>query len=159
MIMNATISPSAYHTRDLRKGRFSEPDRTYLITTVVHNRRPLFAEWPIGRLLVDELHAAENFGLVQSLAWVVMPDHLHWLVTLRSGNLPALVQRIKGRSAISINRSLGSQGKIWQKGFHDHALRKDEDLQMVARYIVANPLRADLVERIGDYPLWDAIWL
>jgi hypothetical protein len=38
-------------------------------------------------------------------------------------------------------------------------LRKDEDLQTVARYIVANPLRAGLVEKIGDYPLWDAIWL
>ncbi len=157
--MRDTISPSAHHTRDLRKGRFSEPGRTYLITTVVQNRRPIFAEWTIGRLLVDELRATENFGLVQSLAWVVMPDHLHWLVTLQCGDLPALMRRIKGHSAISINRSLGSQGKIWQKGFHDHALRKDEDLQTVARYIVANPLRAGLVERIGDYPLWDAIWL
>jgi REP element-mobilizing transposase RayT len=157
--MNNSTSNSNQHTRDLRKGRFSEPGRTYLITTVVHNRRPLFADWAIGRLLVDELRATENFGLVQSLAWVVMPDHLHWLITLQSGNLPALVQRIKGRSAIAINRSLGSQGKIWQKGFHDHALRKDEDVQTVARYIVANPLRAELVERIGDYPLWDAIWL
>jgi REP element-mobilizing transposase RayT len=84
---------------------------------------------------------------------------MHWLVTLQSGDLPALVQRIKGRSAIAINRSLGSQGQIWQKGFHDHALRKDEDLQKVARYIVANPLRAGVVEKLGDYPLWDAIWL
>jgi putative transposase len=157
--MRDSISPPAHHTRDLRKGRFSEPGRPYLITTVVHNRCPLFAEWPIGRLLVDELRATENSGVVQSLAWVVMPDHLHWLVTLQSGNLPALVQRVKSRSAISINHSLRSQGKIWQKGFHDHALRKDEDLQAIARYIVANPLRAGLVEKIGDYPLWDAIWL
>jgi hypothetical protein len=28
-----------------------------------------------------------------------------------------------------------------------------------ARYIVANPLRAGLTRRLGDYPLWDAIWL
>jgi hypothetical protein len=33
------------------------------------------------------------------------------------------------------------------------------DLQSVARYIVANPLRAGLVKHLGDYPLWDAIWL
>lgn len=157
--MNDTISHADQHTRDLRKGRFSELGRTYLITTVVHNRCPIFAEWQIGRLLVAELRATEKFGLVQSLAWVVMPDHLHWLVTLQSGNLPALMQRIKGHSAISINRALCSQGQLWQKGFHDHALRKDEDLQTVARYIVANPLRAGLVEKIGDYPLWDAIWL
>ncbi|MGH8412134.1 MAG: REP-associated tyrosine transposase, partial [Pseudomonas sp.] len=38
-------------------------------------------------------------------------------------------------------------------------IRRDEDLPAVARYIVANPLRAGLVEKIGDYPLWDAVWL
>lgn len=69
------------------------------------------------------------------------------------------MQRIKGRSAISINRVLGSQGQLWQKGFHDRAIRKEEDLQAIARYVVANPLRAGLVDKIGDYPLWDAIWL
>ena len=42
---------------------------------------------------------------------------------------------------------------------HDRALRRDEDLLAVARYIVANPLRAGLVRRVGDYPLWDAVWL
>jgi len=49
--------------------------------------------------------------------------------------------------------------RIWQDGFHDHALRQEEDLAEVARYIVANPLRAGLVERVGDYSHWDAVWL
>jgi hypothetical protein len=38
-------------------------------------------------------------------------------------------------------------------------VRQDEDLHKMARYIVANPLRANLVERIGNYALWDAVWL
>ena len=46
-----------------------------------------------------------------------------------------------------------------QDGYHDHALRQEEDLRAVARYIIANPVRAGLVERIGDYPHWDAAWL
>jgi REP element-mobilizing transposase RayT len=69
------------------------------------------------------------------------------------------MQRIKGHSAISINRVFANQGQLWQKGFHDRAIRKEEDLQAIARYVVANPLRAGLVDKIGDYPLWDAIWL
>ena len=69
------------------------------------------------------------------------------------------MQRTKGHSAISINRILGNQGQLWQKGFHDRAIRKEEDMQEIARYVVANPLRAGLVEKIGDYPLWDVIWL
>jgi hypothetical protein len=48
---------------------------------------------------------------------------------------------------------------MWQKGFHDRAIRREEDLRAVARYIIANPLRAGLVRRVHDYPLWDAIWL
>jgi hypothetical protein len=42
--------------------------------------------------------------------------------------------------------------------FHDHALRGDEDLQSVTRYLVGNPLRAGLVENIGEYPFWNAEW-
>ena len=157
--MNVPPSPLNPHTRDLRKGRFSESGQAYLLTAVTHKRRPIFSDWPIGRLLVEELRAAEKAGYVQSQAWVVMPDHLHWLVTLQTGNISKLMQRIKGHSAISINRLLGSQGQLWQKGFHDRAIRKEEDLQAIARYVIANPLRAGLVNKIGDYPLWDAIWV
>ena len=48
---------------------------------------------------------------------------------------------------------------VWQKGYFDRALRYEEDLKAAARYIIANPLRAGLVAQVGDYPLWDAIWL
>ena len=157
--MNIPTSPVNPHTSDLRKGRFSEPGHAYLLTAVTHKRRPIFADWPIGRLLVEELRAAEKSGYAHSEAWVVMPDHLHWLVTLQTGNISRLMQRIKGQSAISINRVLGIHGQLWQKGFHDRAIRTEEDLQAIARYVVANPLRAGLVDKIGDYPLWDAIWV
>jgi len=88
-----------------------------------------------------------------------MPDHLHWLVELSDVDLSRLVLRVKSCSAIALNRALGQCGRLWQKGFHDHALRKDEDLRAVARYVVANPLRAGLVDSVGDYPHWDAPWL
>ena len=51
------------------------------------------------------------------------------------------------------------EGAVWQPGFHDRALRKNEDLVTASRYIVANPVRAGLVEHIADYPHWDAVWL
>ena len=48
---------------------------------------------------------------------------------------------------------------LWQTGYYDHAIRKDEDIQAIARYIVANPIRAGLVTKVGDYSHWDAVWL
>ncbi|MCP5141194.1 MAG: transposase [Gammaproteobacteria bacterium] len=140
--------------RALRRGRVSLPNQAYLVTTVTAGRLPVFADLYAGRRVVREMRRLHMAGTVESLAFVVMHDHLHWLFTLPDGaRLSRVVQLLKGRSA----RNLGAA--IWQRGYHDHAIRKDEDLQATARYIVANPLRAGLVERIGDYALWDTIWL
>ncbi|MEY3808223.1 MAG: hypothetical protein RI893_1199 [Pseudomonadota bacterium] len=97
---------------------------------------------------------------LESLAWVIMPDHLHWLFQLQeSQSLSQITQLLKGRSAYKINHYLQRQGSIWDRAFHDHGLRKDEDIKNIARYIVANPLRAKLVKTLNDYPMWDAAWL
>ncbi|MGV8888864.1 MAG: REP-associated tyrosine transposase [Pseudomonas sp.] len=147
------------HAHRLRTGRYSETGQIYLLTAVVLNRQPLFRDFKSGRLVVDALRTAEREGFATSLAWVVMPDHFHWLIELQNTQLPKLMARTKSRIAVTLNRSIGRQGPVWQHGYHDRALCKEEDLEAVARYIVANPLRAGLVERVGDYPLWDAIWL
>ncbi len=147
------------HSSSLRAGRFSETQRIYLLTTTTENRETLFSDFTLGRLVVAELQAAQQDGLAESLAWVLMPDHLHLLVALHKGSLSELMRRIKGRSAKRINALADRQGKLWQDGFHDRALRREEDILPAARYIVANRLRAGLVSRVGDYPLWDSVWL
>lgn len=104
-----------------------------------------------ARILINVMHRQPD---ARTLAYVVMPDHPHWLLQLvGDADLSRTVQSIKSISAHEIGRP------IWQSSFYDHALRKDEDMQSLARYIIANPLRAGLVNRIGDYPHWDAIWL
>ena len=145
---------------DLLKGRVSLPGQAYHITTNIEGRQPLFQDFENGRLLVNEMRQLNDAKLLNSFAWVIMPDHLHWLFQLNEPlNLSELVKKLKARSSLIINARIGRQGSIWQRGFHDHAIRDDEDLRNVARYIIANPLRAELVKHIGDYPLWDAIWL
>jgi len=57
-----------------------------------------------------------------------------------------------------LNLQRQANGEVWQEGFHDHALRREEDLQATARYIIGNPVRAGLVPSVRDYPHWDAIW-
>ena len=143
----------------LRQGRFSEVGQIYVLTTNTYGREAHFADWRVGRLVVRELIRTEQEGWLQSLAWVVMPDHFHWLVQLRRGTLATVVRRTKSRSAQAVNRATGRTGALWQQGFHDRAIRRDEDLLAVARYIVLNPVRAGLVSRVGDYPLWDAVWV
>ncbi|MCW8907084.1 MAG: transposase [Sedimenticola sp.] len=136
----------------MRKGRFSESGRIYLVTTVTKLRRPVFRELRAARSVVNALRAEERRGCAATLAYVLMPDHLHWLLELQGrALLSQVVGRVKSVTAHRYGRVL------WQSGFHDHALRREEDLIAVARYIVANPLRERLVAHIGDYPHWHAV--
>ena len=142
------------HGRDLRNGRFSESGRIYHITTVTMNRERVFSDLYSARQLVRVLRETQDRGLATTLAYVVMPDHLHWLMQLGEKRT---LSRVIGTVKSLMAHRLG--GQIWQPSFHDHALRREEDLRVLARYIAANPVRAGLVENVADYSHWDAVWL
>ncbi|WP_032829821.1 REP-associated tyrosine transposase [Pseudomonas sp. GM74] len=149
-------SPASHR---LRTGRYAEPNRIYLLTTNTLDREPIFADFALGRLVVHQFRRAQDVGLAKTLAWVVMPDHFHWLVELENCSLRKLMRQTKSLITREVNLSSSRSGPLWQQGYHDRALRREEDLVTLARYVVANPLRAGLVEKLGDYPLWDAIWV
>ena len=143
----------------LRRGRYSRPQQIYCITTITQDRRPLFTDFTVARLLVHELRRLHDDGDLMSLAWVIMPDHLHWMIQLNDSlPLSRIVKAVKARSAHAINRHLNQRGKVWQKAYYDRAVRAAEDIRQACRYIVANPLRAGLVGDIGCYSHWDCMW-
>ncbi|OOC09456.1 REP-associated tyrosine transposase [Thioalkalivibrio halophilus] len=142
------------HAEALRRGRYSEPGRIYLVTTVTRDRTPVFQDLWAARALIGTLRYADRENHAETLAFVVMPDHLHWLMSL--GEVESLSTVVRSIKAVT-SRRLGHA--VWQPGFHDRALRREEELLPIARYIAANPLRAGLVRKLGDYPHWDAVWL
>jgi len=148
-----------YQTRNTRKGRHSDPGQIYLLTAITKDREPFFFDWRVGALIAKQFQQADRDLAVDSLAWVVMPDHFHWLIGLKDTPLSEVVARAKSKGNHLVNKELARSGSIWQRGFHDRAIRREEDLKAVARYIVLNPVRAGLVKRVGDYPLWNAVWI
>lgn len=139
---------------DLRKGRFSARNQEYLVTTVCRSRRPLFRNPDNCYKLADELRHQQQSGNLEWLAWIIMPDHFHGLLRLTDRrSLSDVMREIKGRSA----RAIGD--RIWQPGFHDHALRFEEDRRTAAQYILANPVRSRIVESLRDYPFWYCRWM
>jgi REP element-mobilizing transposase RayT len=138
----------------LRTGRHSQSGQVYLVTLVTKDRQAIFSDFSAARCVVRTLLEEERMDRAITWSYVLMPDHLHWLMKLgETVNLSQCVQGIKSM----VSRQLGKA--VWQTGFHDRAMRKEDDLPNVARYIVANPLRAGLVRKLGEYPHWDAIWL
>jgi REP element-mobilizing transposase RayT len=143
----------------LRKGRWSQTNGVYLLTTVTEQRIPWFQVFEFGRVVCRGLHNSPCLGDAEALCWVVMPDHVHLLLQLREVPLHRVMNRFKSTTAIRLNRTIGRAGRFWQPGYHDRALRREDDLRATARYVVANPLRAGLVRKLADYPFWDAVWL
>jgi len=144
----------------LRRGRWSLSHHAYFVTANTAGRVRLFVDFETARLVIAEMRRIHEHRQVDSLAWVLMPDHVHWLFVLREdAGLATVMKNFKARSAVAVNRRTGRFGEVWQRGYYDHAIRGDEEMQNVARYIVANPLRANLVDRLGSYPHWDAVWL
>ncbi len=141
----------------LRKGRVSLQNQIYLVTFVTEGRKHRFTDLQCARLIIRSLNDSR---CAKTLAFVVMPDHVHWLIQLLDEiSLSKVVQITKSVATRRLNRHLNRRGRIWQDGFHDHALRKEEVIKDAARYIIANPLRAGLVTSVRDYPHWDAIWV
>ena len=148
-------------SRALRHGRFSISGQVYHVTSRAHGDTRPFADFRVACVICSSFGETAKRSGVRILAWVLMPDHAHWLIELgENANLSKSVAALKRRSASAANAVAGiKRASIWQDGFHDRALRRDEDLLTVTRYIVANPLRAGLVSRLGDYPFWDSVWL
>jgi putative transposase len=142
------------HGKNLRKGRVSLPNHACLVTVVTSSRKPVFTTFTAARVAVQCFHGSDVARHAQTLAFVVMPDHVHWLLQLdQNGSLSEAVRAYKAKVSLIL------QQPVWQRGFHDRALRDEDDVREIARYIIANPLRLGLAKRVGEYPHWDAIWL
>ena len=144
----------------LRLGRVSIPGQAYHIITASHGRAPVFADIRAARAVIGVMRRMHRDGWLHSHAWALMPDHLHWLFTLgERASLSATMNRFKSGSGRQVRAERPDLARVWQDGFFDHGVRRDEDLRAIARYIIANPLRAGLCVNVGDYPWWNAEWL
>ena len=144
---------------ELRRGRRSIEGQVYLLTAATHRRRPIFSDFPAACVVAREIMRSEREGHWILLAWVIMPDHVHLLVELRRSSIASATNELKGRSSRSIGRLGNVTGPIWQPGFHDRALRRDESVEDAARYVCVNPLRAGMVSSLRDYAFWNAHWI
>ena len=138
----------------LRKGRASIKNQHYLLTTTVLDRKPVFNREDAAAVVLNSLHWLEKQEKIILDAAVVMPDHVHFVAGLINGSLATIMRSLKSHTAKQINILLERDGPFWQPQYHDHAIRKDEDLNEVVLYILHNPVRAGLVKDFRDYPFW-----
>ena len=88
------------------------------------------------------------------IAYCIMPNHVHVILDKESfpqSSLTSLFGSIKGYSAYNINKELGSGGKFWSSEIYDHLIRNDKDLINQIKYLINNPVKANLVEEWEEW--------
>jgi putative transposase len=142
---------------DRKRLRLAEFDYSapgyYFVTLCVWRRRCILGDVnedrvilnDLGQLVSDALQLApqSHAGIVID-AFVVMPNHLHALLQL-AGAETSLSSAIGAFKSLSTNAArvagMIADAKLWQRGFHDHVVRNDADLDRLREYIANNPLK------------------
>jgi REP element-mobilizing transposase RayT len=122
----------------------------YFVTVCTHNRRCLLGEGddgkvclsPIGLIVRAQIGSLPARLAVEVDAFVIMPNHVHAVVALK--------QRARQASPLRLGIAIGSLksgsarelgAPLWQRGFYDHIIRDEADLERVRGYIATNPIQ------------------
>ena len=131
-------------------------DGVYFVTICTDQKRKYLSDVsrggvlprPFGKIVENELLALpERYGVVID-KYIVMPNHVHILLTIqRAGQSPApthdlssMIGAFKSRTTKTVNRMMNTPGrKLWQRSYFDHVVRNEEDYLRIWQYIDTNP--------------------
>jgi len=144
-------SPGIRRRLRLHASAYEFPGPPFSITVCARARRRVFATPLLADVCFTAAHRLADLTSVHLHALCVMPDHAHVLIEASpTCDVTSFVARWK--SWVSHRAIELGVERIWQPSFFDRALRRDEDLEKVAVYIVHNPVRAGLVVTVDAYP-------
>jgi putative transposase len=126
----------------------------YFLTFCTHERAPHFTTRVHVDLVLEQFQRTCTEEEFAGIAYCFMPDHLHLLVAGErdDANLKRLIKNAKQYSGYHFQRTTGL--RLWQRYGFEHVLRDEEDTMKVAYYIIANPVRAGLVDTPSEYRYW-----
>jgi putative transposase len=135
----------------------TSPGSTYFVTTKSCQNMPAFQVREVADIAIDKLLEYRGRGNYLLHEFVVMPNHLHLILTpMNSISLEKAIQLIKGGASYEIHRVRAKKMPIWQSGFHESRIRDAIDYRSKSDYIRFNPVVAKLVEQPQDWSFGSA---
>ncbi len=126
---------------------------TYFVTAGTYNKANLLQSERMADLFCRKLFAYRDAGKLKVHAFVVMPNHLHLLITVPEGTtLERTMQYVKGGFSYEAGKLFNIRGPVWQKSFVDRRVRDAVECERFSDYIHQNPVRAGLVDMAAEYP-------
>lgn len=127
-------------------------NHAYFVTITTAGKKWVFVTDAVVSFHVDVLGRTALKRAFDVIAFCYMPDHMHLLISGKdeTSDLTALIRDYKQITGYHYKKQAGDF--LWQKSFYDHVLRREDAFHEVVRYLLANPVRKQMVERPGDYP-------
>jgi putative transposase len=136
------------------------PGGTFFFTVTLDDRRSSALVDHVGllRAAFRKMRREQPF-LVDAI--VVLPDHLHAVMTLPPGDsdFSGRWRRIRGlftrsimAAGVPVSRDYRGEYALWQKRFWEHTIRDDHDFERCADYIHFNPVKHGLVSSPAAWP-------
>ncbi len=148
----------AIHNR--RSIRLKEYDYSlegyYFITVCAHDRQPFFGEIVKEEMVINQignivnhqwLKIPDRFKEIRLDAFVIMPNHIHGIITILEATPGQTVGKIVGAfKSLAANEYIKRckknnlpVEKLWQRNYYEHIVRDEEDYSRIVDYIHNNP--------------------
>ncbi len=129
------------------------PSRTFFVTTKTSMGRALLQSERNARLLIDVLRSYVAARKFQLHDFVVMPDHVHLLITVGGDmTIERAMQYIKGGFSFRLRKEFGYLGEVWQRGFSEVRIDDRQSFLRHREYIAQNPVKAGLAGSPEEFP-------
>jgi putative transposase len=135
--------------------RFQQSQQSHFVTFSCYRRLPLLDTPALRTLVIAALEQARRRFCFWVYGFVVMPEHVHLLLSepergLLANAIQSLKISVAKRSAPA--RELdGEHTPLWYKRYYDRNIRSYTDFLEKLRYIHRNPVKRGLVERPEDW--------
>jgi len=142
----------------LRKFNYSQPFYVYFLTLNARKRRAYFKVGSLAQMVADGIRYYAKTRNYRLIAYCIMPDHVHLLIQAMEGakDLTDLVRDFK-KFTTTRSWSHGINGKLWQRGYYEHIVRKSESISAIAEYILNNPVKKGIVKSREEYPFMQIV--
>jgi putative transposase len=143
----------AHPARNASAANILNPSRTFFATTGTSMGRRLLQSERNAGLLIEVLRSLVAEGKFELHDFVVMPDHVHLLLTVHDEmTIEKAMQLIKGRLSHRLKHELGYAGEVWHRGFTEEQVMGAESFEGHSEYIAQNPVKAGLAASADEFP-------
>lgn len=136
-----------------RRNKTGNPNDHFFFSIVTEGKKPWFDNPEINGLILEIVKAVEAKSGFKFSAWVILPDHLHWLTMAGTADYSKAIWAFKRGVSAQFKRTRTiSQGDIlWQDRFWEHTIRDDDDYCRHVDYIHYNPVKHGYVRSPRDW--------